>query len=111
MVSLQGCSIIVLASIILMSGCLSGRTAQLYDSYSKASVKDDAISAIIGTDFCKERGCMLVSCGDPIIMSDNSTKIKCDYRTDIESSKRYNLDVFMSGGVINDIKYNGTTIR
>lgn len=109
---LQGCRVFVILSIVLLSGCISGRTADLYNSYNEANMKDETSQLLKTTDFYKQRGCKSVVCEDPISVDTDILNMKCTLKTGpTSSSKRYTVDVVIVGNKINDIKYNGTTIN
>lgn len=104
-----GCSIIIMA--VLMSGCIGDRSSQLFDKVYESNVKSEVEGAIKSTQFCAERGCKVVSCGEPLIIQ-GGYDLTCVARTTIGlSGKRYPVDVKIFNDKIVELKYNGTMIN
>jgi len=108
---LQGCRVFAIMSIVLLSGCISGRTADLYNSYSDANMKDEVSGLLKNTKFFMDNKCRSVLCEDPFLVSQGVYEMRCTMKTGPTStSKKYTVDVMIVNDKINEIKYNGTTI-
>ena len=81
MVSLRECSLVGLVALMIMtSGCVSGKTAQLLDSYNKAGMKDNVIYFIKGSNYYQDNGGVAASCSDPRAFGNSTFKMECSFK-------------------------------
>ena len=87
MVSLRECSLVGLVALMIMtSGCVSGKTAQLLDSYNKAGMKDNVIYFIKGSNYYQDNGGVAASCSDPRTFGNNTFKMDCSFKNGFGSA-------------------------